>query len=182
MALRLLWSYVKANCSGWQSQGKFIPMFFDEVSDIASGGENDDTTNVVADAMKEGRSRGLALFLGCQSPSQMPPSVRMQVLGARSKFWFNLHNAQDLKMATEDLASGSDKMPYTQQNLREIDNGWCAGIMRRSSNDGSGTVTPPFTLRVPMAEKWAEALFDNVDVGDALVDYEEAMERRGARV
>jgi hypothetical protein len=32
-----------------------------------------------------------------------------------------------------------------------------------------------------MAEKWAEALFDNVEVGDALVDYDEAMER-GARV
>jgi DNA helicase HerA-like ATPase len=181
MALRLLWSYVKSNCSGWQAQGKRIPLFFDEVADIASGGENDDTTNVVADAMKEGRSRGLALFLGCQSPSQMPPSVRMQVLGARSKFWFNLHNAQDLKMAVEDLASGSDKQPYSQQNLREIDNGWCAGIMRRTTSDGSGTVTPPFTLRVPMAEKWSEALFDNVDVGDALVDYDEAMER-GARV
>lgn len=181
MALRLLWSYVKSNCSGWQAQGKRIPLFFDEVADIASGGENDDTTNVVADAMKEGRSRGLALFLGCQSPSQMPPSVRMQVLGARSKFWFNLHNAQDLKMAVEDLASGGDKQPYSQQNLREIDNGWCAGIMRRTTSDGSGTVTPPFTLRVPMAEKWAEALFDNVEVGDALVDYDEAMER-GARV
>jgi hypothetical protein len=105
----------------------------------------------------------------------------MQVLGARSKFWFNLHNPQDLKMAVEDLSSGSEKQSYSQQNIRGFDNGWCAGIMRRTASDGSGTVTPPFTLRVPFAEKWADALFDNVDVNDALVDYEEAMER-GARV
>lgn len=181
IALRLLWGYVKANCSGWQAQGRRMPMFFDEVADIASGGDTDDGNNVVTDAMKEGRSRGLALFLGCQSPSQMPTPVRMQVLGARSKFWFNLHNAQDLKMAVEDLASGSDKQPYSQQSLREFDNGWCAGIMKRNGAGGGGTVTPAFTIKVPMAEKWAEALFDNVDINDALVDYEEAMER-GARV
>lgn len=181
ISLRLLWSYIKANCSDWQAQGKRLPLFFDEVADIASGGQNDDTENVVEQAMKEGRSRGLAMFLGCQSPSQMPPSVRMQVLGARSKFWFNLHNSVDLKMAIDDLSSGGENQPYTQQNIRSLDNGWCAGIMRRTSNNGTGTVTPPFTLRVPMAEKWSEALFDNVDVNDALVDYEEAMERN-ARV
>ena len=181
IALRLLWSHIKSNCSGWQAQGRRIPLFFDEVADIASGGQNDDTENVVEQAMKEGRSRGLAMFLGCQSPSQMPPSVRMQVLGARSKFWFNLHNPQDLKMAVEDLASGSEQQTYTQQNIRGFDNGWCAGIMRRTASNGSGTVTPPFTLRVPFAEKWADSLFGNVDVNDALVDYEEAMER-GARV
>lgn len=176
MALRLLWSHIKANCSGWQAQGKRIPLFFDEVADIASGGQNDDTENVVEQAMKEGRSRGLALFLGCQSPSQMPPSVRMQVLGARSKFWFNLHNTKDLAMATEDLSSGGVDLPYSQQHLRAFENGTCAGIMRRTMG-GKGTVTPPFTLHVPLASKWAEALFDNRSVHDALVDYEAAMER-----
>lgn len=176
ISLRLLWSHIKANCSGWQAQGKRIPLFFDEVADIASGGQNDDTENVVEQAMKEGRSRGLAMFLGCQSPSQMPMSVRMQVLGARTKFWFNLHNPEDLKMAVDDLASGSDKLPYNQQTLREFSNGSCAGIMRRGSGTND-TVTPPFTLMVPRATTWSDALFANDDINDALAEYEEQAER-----
>jgi hypothetical protein len=176
ISLRLLWSHIKANCSGWQAQGKRIPLFFDEVADIASGGQNDDTENVVEQAMKEGRSRGLAMFLGCQSPSQMPTSVRMQVLGARTKFWFNMHNSEDLKMAVDDLASGGDKLPYSQQTLREFSNGSCAGIMRRGSGTND-TVTPPFTLMVPRATTWSEALFANDDINDALAEYEEQAER-----
>lgn len=164
----LIWDAIKSNCSGWQAQGKRINLFFDEVADIAVDAQSDDVMNVLADANKEGRSRGTAYYVGCQSPAQMPYQARHSVLSSRTKFWFGLHEADDLALAVNDLASGDRQdQPYTQANIRGIPDGSCVGIMKRQS-----TVSPAFTLNVPYAKKWAEILLrPNVTVDDAIIEY-----------
>lgn len=164
----LIWDTIKANCSNWQALGKRVNLFFDEVADIAVDAQSDDVLNVLADANKEGRSRGTAYYVGCQSPAQMPYQARHSVLGSRTKFWFGLHEAEDLKVAVDDMSSGNFReQPYSPDNIRRLPDGVCVGIMKRQS-----TVSPAFTLRVPYAPKWAELLLrPNVSVDDAIVEY-----------
>lgn len=166
----LLWDKIKSSCSGWNVQGKRIPMFFDEVADVAVDSQSEDVSNVLAEALKEGRSRGASYYLGCQFPSQMPFQARHNVLSSRSKLWFNLQEAEDLQLATLDLASGdTHNLPYSQHSIRGLPDGTCVGIIKR----GKG-VTPPFTLQVPWAPKWAELLLrEGCEVGDAIADYVE---------
>jgi hypothetical protein len=170
----ILWNTIKARCSGWQAQGKRIPMFFDEVADVAVDSDNDDVANVISEAGKEGRSRGASYFLGSQSPSQMPFQAKATVLSSRTKFWFNLHESNDLRTAISEISSASEEQNiYSTNDIHSLPNGTAVGVMQRGDRP-----TPPFTLRVPLATKWAEFLLrQNTTVGDAIVEYYEWQER-----
>ena len=150
-------------------------MFFDEVADVAVDSQNDDVANVIAEAGKEGRSRGASYFLGSQSPSQLPFQARSAALGSRTKFWFNMHEAGDLKVAIEQISSASESQDlYTTNDIHSLPNGTAVGVMQRGDRP-----TPPFTLRVPYAKEWAEVLLkDENSVADAIVEYYEAQARK----
>lgn len=163
----LMWTHVKSACTGWLQQGKRVPMFFDEVVDIAVNSENNDVPNVLAQALKEGRSKGISFYIGSQSPSQMPAQARQEVLSLRSKFWFSLHQPDDLELAAKDLASSDSDQPYSPQAIRSLPDGTCLGIMKRKRS-----ITPPFTLHVPYAPKWAEILLaPGLEIQDAIAEY-----------
>lgn len=170
----ILWNTIKARCSGWQAQGKRIPMFFDEVKDVAVDSSNDDVANVIAEAGKEGRSRGASYFLGSQSPSQLPFQAKSAVLSSRTKFWFNLHESNDLRTAIAEVSSASEEQDiYKTNDIHSLPNGTAVGVMQRGDKP-----TPPFTLRVPLATKWASFLLrPNTSVSDAIVEYYEWQER-----
>ena len=175
----LLWDYIKGHCNGWQEQRKRIPMFFDEVADVASNATGDDVPNTLEEGTKEGRSRGAAYFLGSQYPSQMPEMVRHQVLASRGKFWFGLQNPTDLTLAISDLmvddvnAEGA----ITPSNIKSLSNGVCFATLPRHN-----AVTPPTLLRVPYAPEWNKILFapENGDTNDAVADYAEFTARKVA--
>lgn len=167
----LLWDYIKTNCNGWQEERKRVPMFFDEVADVAVNAEGEDVPNTLEEGTKEGRSRGAAYFLGSQYPSQMPDMVRHQVLASRGKLWFTQQNSSDLALAVDDLMTrdaADGEGAITQSNIKSLKDGKCfATIPRR------GEVTPPFLLHVPYAPVWTKFLFSegNVDTNDAVADY-----------
>lgn len=171
----LLWGHIKMRCNGWQAQKKFIPILFDEVADVAANATGDDVPNTLEEATKEGRSRGTGYILGGQYPAQMPEAVRHQVLGFRTKFWYNLHGIADLEIATDDLNSGASgsSVEIVQRNIRSLPNGTGMGIMI-----SSGGVTPPFTLKVPLDTVWSEILFANDTLHDAIADYVEVSARK----
>lgn len=171
----ILWNTIKARCSGWQQQGKRIPMFFDEVADVAIDSDNQDVANVIAEAGKEGRSRGASYFLGSQSPSQLPYQARGTALGSRTKFWFNLHRADDLKVAISEISAASDEQDiYKTNDIQNLPNGVAVGVMQKN-----GRPTPPFTLKVPWAPKWAEFLLrPGITVSQAVDDYYEWEDRQ----
>jgi len=175
MTTYLLWDRIKASCGGWEGAGKRVIPFADEVADIAVNAQSEDVINVLADANKEGRSRGTAFYVGCQSPDQMPFQAKRSVLASRNKFWFDLQEANDLRMAVDDLASGDKRdQPYTADNVRTLPRGTTVGIMKRGD-----TVSPPFTLKVPRADIWADLLLrPGVSVEDAIVAYDEWEQRQ----
>ncbi len=150
----MIWSAIKANCAGWGDQRKLVAQIYDEVSNVAVDSESEDVTNVLAEAAAMGRSFGAPYFVGCQSPSQMPNQAIRNVLGFRTKFWFNMHDGDDLELAVRDLSSGDrDRLPYTALNIRQLPNGVGVGIMKRGN-----TITPPFTLQVPrFSREWYES-------------------------
>lgn len=175
----LLWDYIKGACSGWQEQGKRIPMFFDEVADVAANAAGEDVPNTLEEATKEGRSRGAAYFLGSQYPSQMPEMVRHQVLASRGKFWFTMQNTSDLELAVSDLMAGErhSEGAITTSNVKSLTNGSCFAVMPRDN-----AVTPPFLLKVPYIKEWAPILFKkgNENVFDAVADYMAMVESKEA--
>ena len=163
----LLWNYIRQNCNGWQSLGRYTPIFADEAADIAQGADSEDVPDVLQQGTKEGRSFGTAYFLGAQSIMQLPKKTQTMVLGFRSKFWYNLHNIEDLEIAAKDLNSSSNVSDYLAEispgNIRNLKNGSAMGIMAKGSS-----VTPPFTLYAPFHKEWSKAVF--VDSHGGVVD------------
>lgn len=173
----LLWDFIKARCNGWQDAGKRIPVFFDEVADVATPAAGEDVPNPLEEGTKEGRSRGLAYYLGSQYPSQMPAMVRHQVLSSRGKCWFGLQNTSDMEMAVSDLMPNSASVTgaITLENIKALPKGTCFATLPRR-----GSVTPPFLLRVPYIKDWTELLFAerNARTSDAVADHFEMLQRR----
>ena len=170
----LLWDYIKGRCNGWQAERKRIPMFFDEVADVAVDAESDDVPNTIEEGTKEGRSRGAAYYLGSQYPSQMPDMVRHQVLASRGKLWFGLQNSSDLTLAVTDLMVDDQDAEgaITPGNIKSLTNGVCFATIPRHNS-----VSPPFLLRVPYEREWRKILFaeGNMSTDDAVVEYTELM-------
>jgi len=166
----LLWDYIKGHCNGWQQMRKRVPMFFDEVADVAANAQGDDVPNTLEEGTKEGRSRGAAYFLGSQYPSQMPEMVRHQVLASRGKFWFGMQNSSDLDLAVRDLMvdDAHTEGAITASNIKSLHNGVCFATLPRR-----GSVTPPILLKVPFVDHWVPILFaeHNHSTHDAIADY-----------
>lgn len=176
----LLWDYIKGRCNGWQEARKRVPMFFDEVADVAVNAEGEDVPNTLEEGTKEGRSRGAAYFLGSQYPSQMPAMVRHQVLASRGKFWFGLQNSSDLDLAVQDLQPGDINADgaITPANIKALSNGVCFATIPRNNS-----VTPPLLLKVPYAPTWTDMLFDDAyaDTADAAAAYAEQVDRQAVQ-
>lgn len=173
----LQWDHIKSHCNGWERAGRRVPVFYDETADIATSVVSDDVPNTLDEALKEARSRGNSYFLGCQSPAQLPEKVRLQVLGSRSKFWFQLHGQHDLDVAVYDLSSGDRAtLPYSHGNVRGLPPGTSVGIMTRR-----GSVTSPFTLAVADIDVWRGALFESATVEAAVARYEQAKSESAPR-
>lgn len=156
----LIWNYIRQNCNGWQALGRYTPIFADEAADIAQGADSEDVPDVLQQGTKEGRSFGTAYFLGAQSIMQLPKKTQTMVLGFRSKFWYNLHNIEDLEVAAKDLNSSSNVSDHIVEispgNIRNLRNGSAMGIMAKG-----GSVTPPFTLYAPYHKDWTKAIFED---------------------
>lgn len=186
MYIYLLWNTIESQCSGWQKAGRRLPIFFDEVADVASDSESEDVTNVIQKFMKEGRSRGAALYIGSQRPAQMPKQAAGEVLGARTKIWFQTYATEDLKVAVEQLSPGEtdlDRLSYNQGDIKNLVRGTAAAEIARigwkGDTDREREITPPFTLRVVLAEEWQKCLWNNLhDMDSAIAEYEELMFRR----
>lgn len=153
----LLWATAKQQCSGWQSQGKRVIACYDEAADVASVSHSGEVVDAMQECLKEGRSHGFAVFMGAQSPTQFDPKIRNYCLGIVNKAWFSLSHADDLTVACNDLSKGdSRRIVYTSEAISRLPRGVCATTWQLSASDR----TPPFTLHVPEAGRWAELLLD----------------------
>lgn len=145
-----LWSTVKNIGSGWGRAGKRITFFADEVADLAndSSGTNN---NTFADALKEGRSRGFSYFCAAQNPGQIPESAREPMMGIRTKFFFQMPNADDAQLVIHQL--GAEDGEFKIRHITDLPQGVAAGRIYTRQIMGN-----PFSMKTPAMHMWANVV------------------------
>lgn len=163
----IIWSYVKNVGSSWGNTGKRVPTFADEVADLASDSP-DSGNNYFADALKEGRSRGISYFVAAQSPQQIPESANQAVMGIRNKIFFQLPNNTDGEIAVGALAS-QDTGEVTVRHLTDLPTGVAVGRIY------DGSMSPPLSLTTPDAQKWVDWITHSSNPVEAMYRYQESI-------
>ena len=164
------WNYIKAYCSGWEDQGKMIPLFFDEVKDISQDSASDDMPNVMAEVGQQGRSRGCGIFAATQFPSQIPESARNEVLAFRTKIWFGLHLDKDVEIAFRSLTFGEDEsgFNFTRKNLDSLPDGIAIASIKRGDQ-----ISRPFTLMTAYSQSVIPYIYTSDTAVEAIARHDE---------
>ena len=134
MLMYLLWDSIKVQCDSWQSQGRSIAIYSDELADIAGFG--DPALEVVRALADQGRSRGVLPVFATQRPGQIPPRTQEAVMSFGSRAYFRVEHHETAKNAAADLVDA-----YTDSELRSLPVGQCAARLRRD-----GVAQTAFTL------------------------------------
>jgi hypothetical protein len=71
------------NCAGWESKGKYVSIFADEIAVLAKS-----SSEVIQWLREQGRAYGVRPFIAAQWPDQLPPKVRNAFMSFSSLFWF----------------------------------------------------------------------------------------------
>lgn len=113
LLFRGLQEEIKRSCATWQTDGRHIRLFIDELSDVV-GSDTDATGNasIVEWCRERGRSYGVELCLGTQNITQMPERLLASVTGFMTVLSFanlsavsNERTAQILEISPERLTS-----------------------------------------------------------------------------
>lgn len=171
MTFYTLWKHVQASCQGWQRQRKYVPFFFDELSDVASSSFSEETPNVIDDVSNEGRSMGAGLFGATQTLGRLPEPVINDVSGFASQAYFRTRNRNDARKYIDNVAPGTVFDPV---HLSNSPIGTCIASLKMGQNN-----TPAFTLQVPKSDYWAKCLFSSDSVEQAIYRYEQEYKYKG---
>ena len=125
MALYMLWDAITLACDSWQSQGRSVALYSDELHALA--GEKGGDIEVVGTIAAEGRSRGVMAVFASQWPQQLPEAARLGVMSYGTRAYFRVDNADVAEYAARDLG---DTSPSTTE-LRNLGIGQCAARVRR---------------------------------------------------
>ena len=170
-----MWTYVDARCSGWGDSNKRVIAFYDEVADVAVDSESTEVPNVIAQASKQGRSKGFSLWVASQNPTQLPVQARNEVLGFRTVIWYGIPDPDNAEIAMRNIGPNSE---FSIENVRHIPPRSGFSIARVKKGD---FVTDPFTLRTPYAPTWAKNLQNEGDLYRAATVTREQLKRSDAK-
>lgn len=92
---------IQQNCSGWESQDKYVSIFADEIGVLAKS-----SSEVIEWLRAQGRSYGVRPFLACQWPDQLPPKVRSALMSFANMFWFQQSDFEVVSDAVSRLSIG----------------------------------------------------------------------------
>ena len=134
MLMYILWDAIKLHCNEWQSQGRSIAVYSDELADIAGFGDHH--IEVIREMSDQGRSRGVQPVFATQHYSQLPPRTLDAVMSSGTRAYFALQNPELAQRASENLFEA-----YTPQEIASLPVGQCAIIISRDSRP-----QPAFTL------------------------------------
>ena len=108
---------IEQQCSRWESQGRYISIFADEVAILTSS-----SSEVIEWWRAQGRSYGVRTFLAAQWPEQLPDNVRTSFLSATSVFWFQQTNPKVVSEAVARLNVNVDEGSPTRWKSVDIGN------------------------------------------------------------
>ena len=134
MMMFSIWDAIKTSCDAWQSKGKSVAVYSDELCDIAGFGAPD--LEVVRALADQGRSRGVLPVFATQRPNQIPPRTREAISSFGSHAYFRLKNLEVAEAASNDLRGA-----YTLDEVMSFGVGKCAARLSRD-----GVPQPAFVL------------------------------------
>ena len=115
MILWLLWDTIRRECAGWQTEGRSVGVFADEVADLARA-----DAKILEDIADQGRDRGVRLALATQRIDKLPDDVARAVAGFGTKIYLK-HEAVDVaEAAVRDLTGGDPNGPWTVNDIRGL--------------------------------------------------------------
>jgi hypothetical protein len=147
LMLWLLWEQIQQTCDSWQASGRSVGVYSDELADLVGTGTG---TDVVAQMVDQGRSRGVQLVFATQRPAQLPDRTRDAVMGFGSRVWFRVSNVTIASEAVADLtgltagAQLERPGPVSERDLRQLNQRQAVCLTRVD-----GRLQAPFTLEVP---------------------------------
>lgn len=137
MMLYMLWDEISLSCDAWQSQGRSVAVYSDELHDLVGGGGDIEVVGAMA---AQGRSRGVLPVFATQWPLQLTEEARLGVLSFGSRVYFRVDNVDVAEEAARDLLDA-----YPSAELRTLPVGQCAARLRRD-----GVAQAAFTLHPPL--------------------------------
>lgn len=89
---------IEQHCARWESQGRYISIFADEIAILTAT-----SSEVIEWWRAQGRSYGVRAFLAAQWPDQLPDAVRTAFMSSTSLFWFQQTNPKVISEAVSRL-------------------------------------------------------------------------------
>ena len=123
MAMYMLWDAITLACDSWQSQGRSVALYSDELHALAGAGGEIEVVGVIA---AEGRSRGVMPVFATQWPEHLPAAARLGVTSYGTRAYFRVDNPDVADYAARDLGDA-----YPAEELRNLGVGQCAARVRR---------------------------------------------------
>ena len=139
MFLYLLWDNIRAECSGWNAQGKGIYVYSDELSMIASDGGTGE--NIIEAMRDQGRSYGVKLNFATQRIDQLGPDTQSAVLSFKNKIYLGSETPEIAEIYVNDLTAGEEGS-YTVSDVRNLKS--LHGLARVNIE---GQSQPPFNIK-----------------------------------
>lgn len=149
----MVWQRLQKIAGGWAKEGKFTPIYVDEVTNFTGDKESDvgeGCANIIAEVRDQGRSYGVSHNVGFQNFRQMPDRVRAAVLSFQSLILLQFGNHEDINVIMNIMGEDSR---YSANNVLMFPQG--IGIARMVIG---GTRRTPFTIKTPHIVAWSKAL------------------------
>ena len=107
-------SAIQRNCSGWQSEGRSVTVFADELSLVAGAGPE-----VVTWLRNQGRSYGVRPVFATQYPEQLDVAVRTAFMSFGTLVAFSQQNTEIAERIAQDLSLGDDE--WSGSDLKSLE-------------------------------------------------------------
>ncbi|GAA1114016.1 type IV secretory system conjugative DNA transfer family protein [Arthrobacter flavus] len=104
---------IKRICSGWQSHGRSVSLFADELSLLAGN-----SPEIISWLRDQGRSFGCRPFLATQRPEQLPPALRNNLLTYGTLISFA---QSDVSTSVEVAANMGSVAEWTQDDVQHLE-------------------------------------------------------------
>ncbi len=127
---------IQQNCSGWESDDRYVSIFADEIGVLAKS-----SSEVIEWLRAQGRSYGVRPFLACQWPDQLPPKVRSAFMSFANMFWFQQSDHEVISDAVSRLSIGGGE--WTGADIGNLEK--FQAIMHATAG---GRLLPPAPVRM----------------------------------
>ena len=127
---------IQKACVSWQSQGRYVSIFADEIAVLAAS-----SSEVLEWLRTQGRAYGVRPFFACQWPNQLPPKVHDAFVSSTTMFWFQQSDHKVIDEAVNRLSVGGGE--WTSADIGNLER--FQAILHATAG---GRLQPPSPVRM----------------------------------